>query len=47
MIDQLIKRVKLSLTDAVKRALDVNPKVFVASRRFQRYRIIAHLQEIE
>jgi len=34
MIDQLVERVELSLTDAVESTLYVNPKVFVASWRF-------------
>lgn len=44
VVDKLIEVVKLSLADAVHVAFDVNSKVLVPSRRFQRHWEVARLK---
>ena len=47
MLDQMLHGWELSLTNAVKRVLAMDAKMFVATRRFERYRVIAILEKKE
>lgn len=47
VIDQLVERMELALSDAVHARLDVHAEVLVAAGRFKAHGIVAHLEKYE